>query len=199
MSFKNPITSEDTANITQWPHAPVHILFQRGTYFVTGSTLYRENHFRGAIRLGVLHRGLLSVASEFGWRLDAWAVFSNHYHFVGHSPEDDCNAESLVSMLNKLHSKTAAWINNLDQTPGRKVWFNYRETLLTYKKSFMSRLHYVHANAVKHGLVRNAATYPWCSANWFEQNTLPATVKKIYSFKIDQVNVEDDFNLDTDW
>ena len=33
------------------------------------------------------------VAHEFGWQLEAWAVFSNHYHFVGHSPEENDDAE----------------------------------------------------------------------------------------------------------
>ena len=51
----------------------------------------------------MLHRGLLAVADEFGWRLEAWAVFSNHYHFVGHSPKESDDAESLTGMLGKLH------------------------------------------------------------------------------------------------
>jgi len=71
-----------------WPHAPEHRLSIRGTYFVTASTYLRQHHFRGKTRLAVLHRGLLKVAADFGWQLEAWAVFSNHYHFIGHSPAD---------------------------------------------------------------------------------------------------------------
>jgi putative transposase len=70
-----------------WPHAPTHQLNSRDTYFVTASTLHHSHCFRGKERLAVLHRGLLKVAAKFGWRLGAWAVFSNHYHFVAHSPE----------------------------------------------------------------------------------------------------------------
>ena len=51
----------------------------------------------------------------------------------------------------------------------------------------------MHQNAVKHGLVRVANQYPWCSAAWFERVASPAQVKTIYSFKTDQVKVEDDF------
>jgi putative transposase len=108
-----------------WPHAPVHLLSVRGTYFVTGSTYLRAHHFRGKDRLGVLHRGLLTVARDFGWRLEAWAVFSNHYHFVAHSPVDAPDASNLSQMLGVLHVKTAEWVNRLDQVPGRQVWFNY--------------------------------------------------------------------------
>ena len=31
-------------------------------------------------------KSLAAVAEEFGWHVEAWAVFSNHYHFVGYSP-----------------------------------------------------------------------------------------------------------------
>ncbi len=71
-----------------WPHAPLHQSSERGAYFVTTSTYRKQHHFRGAERVRVPHRGLLTVAEQFGWQLEAWAVFSNHYHFVGHSSED---------------------------------------------------------------------------------------------------------------
>jgi hypothetical protein len=54
-----------------WPHAPEHRLNVRGTYFVTTSTCLRQHHFRGKTRLAVLHRGLLKVAADFGWQLEA--------------------------------------------------------------------------------------------------------------------------------
>ena len=62
------------------PHAPTHQLSVRGTYFVTASTYLKAHHFRGADRLGMLHRGLLTVAQDYGWLFEAWVVFSNHYH-----------------------------------------------------------------------------------------------------------------------
>ena len=75
----------------------------------------------------------------------------------------------------------------------RTVWHNFREARLTYQYSYLARLNYVHQNAVKHGLVQVANQYPWCSAAWFERLASPAQVKTIYSFKTDQVKVEDDF------
>lgn len=184
---------------TPWPHAPTHQLSDRATYFVTGSTYGKEHHFAGAKRLRVLHRGLLSVAEQFGWRFEAWAVFSNHYHFVAHSPVDKDDASSLRPMLNALHSKTAEWINKLDAAPGRKVWFNFWETKLTHQRSYLARLNYVHQNAVKHGLVPIAYQYPWCSARWFERTASSAMVKSIYRFKMDRVSVSDDFEPGLDW
>ncbi len=182
-----------------WPHAPTHLLSVRGTYFVTVSTLHHQHHFRSKERLVVLHRGLLKVTAEFNWQLEAWAVFSNHYHFVAHSPENEETAESLSRMLSKLHEKTAKWVNQLDETSGRQVWFNFRETRLTYQKSYLARLNYTHQNAVKHGLVPVANQYPWCSARWFERTARPAQVNTIYQIKTDRLNVLDDFEVSPAW
>lgn len=182
-----------------WPHAPEHRLSASGTYFLTVSTYQRQHHLRGKARLAVLHRGLLKVAADFGWRLEAWAVFSNHYHFVGHSPVNAETAESLSPMLGLLHEKTAKWINQLDATPGRKVWHNFRETRLTYEKSYLARLNYTHQNPEKHGLVPVASQYPWCSARWFERVATPAQIKTIYGIKTDRLNVADDFDIAPDW
>jgi putative transposase len=181
---------------TPWPHAPVHQLSEQGAYFVIASTYAKAHRFAGAGRLRVLQRGLLTVARQFGWDLEAWAVFSNHYHFVAHSPADSA---TLQPMLKMLHVKTAEWVNKLDRAPGRRVWFNFRETRLTYQKSYLARLNYVHQNAVKHGLVAVANQYPWCSAAWLERSAAPAIVKSIYRFKTDEVQVDDDFAPATDW
>lgn len=186
---------EDDPKLT-WPHAPLHRLGEHGIYFVTAGTYLKAHHFRGADRLAVLHRGLLKVCDRYGWRLEAWAVFSNHYHFVAESP---ATAETLPRMLGLLHERTARWVNRLDKAVGRQVWHNYRETQLTYERSYFARLNYTHRNAVKHGLVKKASDYPWCSAGWFEQQTSPAMVKAISRFKIDKVSVPDDYDVCDDW
>src|SRR5438105_15080947 len=90
-----------------WPHAPEHRLNVRGTYFVTVGTYLKEHHFRAEERLRVLHRGLLTVCRDAQWRLEAWAIFSNHYHFVAHSPDNEDDARSLSRMLGLLHEQTA--------------------------------------------------------------------------------------------
>jgi putative transposase len=173
-----------------WPHAPLHRLSDQGTYIVTAGTYQKDHLFRAPERLDHLEATLLALANEAGWQLEAWAVFSNHYHFVGHAHP---GCEPLENWLAALHRRTSTHVNELDQCAGRCVWFNYRDTELTFEKSYLARLNYVHQNAVKHGLVRVANQYRWCSAAWFERTATPAQVRTIYSFKTDQVNVPDDF------
>ncbi len=147
-----------------WPHAPRHLLGEAGIYLVTAATYQNAHHFRSKERLAVLHRGLLRVAADYGWQLEAWAVFSNHYHFIARSPTNEDDAISLSAMISVLHTKTARWVNKLDDQPNREVWHNYWETTITHQYSYFARLNYVHHNAVKHGLVPVANQYPWCSA-----------------------------------
>jgi putative transposase len=82
--------------------------------------------------------------------LEAWAVFSNHYHFVAHNEADSV---PLANLIRRLHSRSAVALNKLKNTPGRRVWFNYWDTQLTYQRSYLARLNYVHQNPVKHGLL----------------------------------------------
>jgi putative transposase len=178
---------------TPWPHAPTHQLSMAGTYCVTAATYLKQHLFQSAAKLDHVHDTLLQTAADFGWQLEAWAVFSNHYHFVGHSPPDRSDARNLGTMLRVLHSRTASWVNHADAAPDRRVWYNYWDTRLTYEKSYRARLNYVHQNPVKHRLVAVANQYPWCSAAWFERIATPAQVATIYSFKIDRVSVIDDF------
>ena len=156
---------------------------------VTAGTYLKFPIFQTAETLTYLTNLLLELAESHNWRLEAWAVFPNHYHFLGESEKDG----NLKGFIQEFHSKSAMEINQLDGARGRKVWFQYWESQITFHRSFLARLNYVHQNAVKHGLVPVANQYPWCSAGWFERTARPAQVKTIYGLKIDRVHIEDDF------
>lgn len=173
-----------------WHHAPLHRLEEQGIYMVTAGTLHKEHFFRSPERLDLLQDHLFAYAKDFGWQLQAWAIFSNHYHFVAASPG---NPENLRKFLGKLHMKTAQAVNQADGTAGRKVWYQFWDTHITFETSYWPRLRYVKENPVKHGLVPVANQYRWCSAAWFEQTAEPAVRRKLESFKIDQLEIPDDF------
>jgi putative transposase len=184
---------------TPWPHAPRHELSSTGTYIVTAGTYLKKHYFRGREQLAFLQHQLLTVIRDFEWQLQAWALFSNHYHFVAHSPENSGGAESLTDMLRLLHEKTAKQVIKSGLYDGQQIWHNFWDTKLTYEKSFLARLKYVHTNPVRHGLVWTANQYPWCSAAWFERTARPAAVKMIYSFKTERVTVYDEYDVAEEW
>ncbi len=173
-----------------WPHAPLHRFDSNGIYMVTASTIDKRHFFRTPEELDLLENDLLLLAKKYQWNLEAWAVFSNHYHFIA---RNEPGSGALSKFLSHLHTATAAELNRLDQEPGRSVWFNFWDSKLTYERSYLARLSYVHRNAVKHGLVLVPAAYPWCSAAWFERTTSPAMIKTIYGFKIDKLRIDDDY------
>jgi putative transposase len=158
---------------------------------VTASVYEKRRLFHGEERLAYLEDQLLTLACEFGWQLEAWAVFENHYHFVGHSPTGGAN---LAEFTKRLHGRTSFWVNNADGVRGRKVWFNYRQTKLTFEHSYLARLNYVHNNPVHHRLVPEARMYSYCSADWFYKKSDPAWYGVVSSFPYDRISVEDDFD-----
>jgi putative transposase len=177
-----------TNQVKDWPHAPIHRLGNDGIFMVTGATLNKRHLFSGSDRLDMLENSLLTLSKQYQWQLEAWAAFTNHYHMIARGHGDSAN---LGLFLKHLHGDTARKLNELDRAGGRQVWYNFWDTQLTYERSYLARLNYVHQNPVKHGLVLVANQYPWCSAGWFEQTASPATVKTIYSFKTDRLKIDD--------
>jgi putative transposase len=82
--------------------------------------------------------------------------------------------------------------HQIDKATNRKVWWQFWDTYISYQYSYFARINYVIQNPVRHGLVKAAADYPW-SANWLRENTSAPFYKTITGFKIDKVNVIDDF------
>jgi len=160
---------------------------------VTAATYQKQSLFSSAARLTLLADALLSLAEQTRWRLQAWAVFPNHYHFIGENTESG----AVLRFVRSLHSTTAAAINQEDKLTARKVWFQYWESRLTYAKSYFARLSYVHQNAIHHGIVRVASRYPWCSAGWFERRAPKSLYRRIMEFKPTRLEIPDDFEVDS--
>ncbi len=157
---------------------------------VTAGTYDKYPVLNSASRLDLALSLLFDCALESGWQLQAWAVLINHYHFVALSPHDP---QSLRLMLGKLHGAMARELNARDGTPERKVFYQFWDTHITFQRSYLARLNYVHQNAVHHGIVRKASEYRWCSAAWFERSAQSSFVKSVYRFRTDRIRVEDDF------
>jgi putative transposase len=145
--------------------------------------------FHSASRLTFLHDNLLRLSSQYGWNLQAWSVFPNHYHFVASSDV----GRALRDLIQHFHGSSSNEVNRLDGISGRKVWLQYWETRITNQKSYFARLRYVHENAVHHGVASRAANYSWCSAAWFERTASPAFQKVIQSFPCDRIAISDGF------
>jgi putative transposase len=184
--------TSDSANIRQseWPYGPIHVFTPGTFYIVTAATHQKEKFFHSPPRLTLAVSTLFEQAERFGWRLQAWAVMPNHYHFVAQAPKDP---RSLKPMIQAIHSLTTQAVNAEDGTPDRRVWSQHYDSCVTNEKGYLARLHYVHANPVKHGVVPVAEDYPWCSMNWFLRKAESAFCRTVLTFRFEGIYMEDDF------
>ena len=160
---------------------------------VTAATLNKASLLNTPERLTDFRDLLFDRAQKFGWCFQAWAIMSNHYHWVGLSPEGEGDAQSLMALVAQVHEVSAKHLNRADGEPGRKVWHNYWESHITYDTSYYARLKYVHDNPTHHGVVPNSANYAWCSRAWLERTASPAFVRQLDGFKTDALKVPDEF------
>ncbi len=177
-------------NVPYWPHAPMHSLSEQGIYMVTAGTYNKEVLLNTPEKLTVVRDMLFKYATHFQWRLQAWAIMGNHYHFIAISPE--C-ADSLKELISRLHEYSAKKLNRIDEAPRRKVWHNYWDSRITHQTSYFARLRYVHQNPVHHGLINNATNYRWCSQAWMEHNSECSFINTLARFKTDRLSVSDEF------
>jgi putative transposase len=190
MMSEFPTDEESLLGTKDWPHAPPHRLAESGVYFVTARTRNQQHLLHTPTRRDWFQSLLFEVLRERGWAIEAWAVLSNHYHIVAHSPSD--GAGTLGSLLRKLHSLSTKRLNAEDGTPGRsRLWQNFRETRLTFQESYLARLNYVHQNPRHHGLVPVASQWPWCSAGAFQSSASAAWVETIARFRFEHIAAED--------
>jgi putative transposase len=173
-----------------YPHNPPHYFVSNAMYMITGAILYNQPLLHGSKRREFVLQTLFDRARLFDWHLQAWAILNNHYHFVARAPE---HATSLTKLIQQFHSITAIQLNKWDHSPGRQVWFNYWDSCLTYEKSYLARVHYVHVNPVKHGLTGRAVDYPFCSYRWFVEQGNDTLKQQVFDQPVDQVKIMDDF------
>ena len=132
------------------------------------------------------------LAEDFGWKLEAWAILSNHYHFIANIPPGPDGGNSVRKLVTKLHSFTTKELNLREGMSGRtRLWHNFREMRILHPRSYLARLHYVHQNAVHHKLVNVGSDWKWCSAAAFRKEVTPAWLKTIASFRHDQIAEKD--------
>ncbi len=176
----------DDLQIGEWNQGPLHLFVQKTLHVVTACTLHKQHIFTTPEKLRLSPATLFETARAHQGDLQAWALFSHHYHNIARSPAE---GSSLKHMIQRLHPQGARLVSEVENTPGRRVWFQYWDTCLTFERSYYARLNYVHSNPVKHRLFRVAEEHQLCSARWFKSQA-PEDFRR-EGFGYDGVHVPD--------
>ena len=172
-----------------YTHNPAPIFIANAIYIITGSTIGKQPFFEAENRRTYFIDTLHEQASRLGWKVEAWTILTNHYHFIAGSPED---ATTLSSLIRSIHSLSARYVNKLDNQPGRRIWHNYWDKCINSDKDYLARLHYVMLNPVKYGYVEIPEEYKFSSYVWFQEKSEIEFKREVFSSSIDCLSVEDD-------
>ena len=66
---------------------------------MTAGTYLKQRLFHTRKQLDMLQQSFFDVADKFGWRLQAWCFFPNHYHFMAFSETEN----TLSRLINEFH------------------------------------------------------------------------------------------------
>ncbi len=146
-------------------------------HYVTLNVRERRPIFsHGAYALALLQT-MRTICDNYPAKLVAYVVMPNHLHFVMH-PQDGklghflsrfkpAATKSMDALaLEKNHLKMQAWLRT---EYGRNLWQDGKHSLhLWSDKLIWQKIHYIHNNPVRAGLVSHSADYRWSSFGAFE-------------------------------
>jgi len=149
-------------------HRPFHLRLPKKTFFITNRTIDRKCYLYDDERKEVFYQTLIEAIKMTGVKMVAWVILSNHYHLQFFAEE----TKQVSRLIQILHSKSTVILNKLDNQPGRKMWYQYRDWIIRNDRDLYIHFNYIHHNPVKHGLVATqdeVINYKFCSyKKWLE-------------------------------
>ena len=141
-----------------------------GTYFFTVVTEGRRPILTNTdVRLA-LRDAINTVRENMPFQIDGWVLMPDHMHTIWTLPPGDADFPGRWRRI-KAHvtRQCGGRYRQPDRMTDRRagkghgtLWqHRYWEHLIRDEKDLRHHLDYVHANALKHGLVQHVADWPW--------------------------------------
>lgn len=133
------------------PSTPHHIV-QRGhnrkTVFVSDDDYlyYRDN--------------LADFKKQFGCRVYAYCLMTNHVHLVVDPGED---VESLALLMKRVAGRQTRYVNRLEKRTGSLWEGRYKSSPISSKEYLLACCRYIELNPLRAGIVSTLADYKWSS------------------------------------
>ena len=175
-----------------YKHNPPHLFQPNAKYFITGAIYQRQRLLLSESAKERVLKSLKIGFNSFGWVLEDWVILNNHYHVIAGAPSQ---VDTLPAIMRDIHKFTGNWIKTHVKgvDPNQKVWWNYWDTCVTYKRSYFARLNYLWYNPQHHNLTDNAGNWKYGSLyqRIRDEKKYIDHMRNEYSF--DKLNIKDDF------
>ncbi|WP_265596350.1 hypothetical protein [Verrucomicrobium sp. BvORR106] len=143
-------------------HGPPHRRsYGPGQWMLTGACFEHQPWIGASLeRMETFEQELVQSLRGCCDEVVAWVILPNHYHVVVQTPD----IRAALSVVGRIHGRTAHRWNGEEDQRGRQVWFRCAETIMKSESHFWATLNYVHHNPVKHGYVDKWMDWPYSSA-----------------------------------
>jgi putative transposase len=138
-----------------------------GTFFFTVNLLDRSSDLL-VIEIDALRQAVRQVRARAPFHIDAWVVLPDHMHCLWTLPEGDADFPGRWRAIKTEFSKSLSTDEKRSPVMAsrgeRGIWQRrYWEHTIRDERDYAAHMDYTHFNPVKHGLVENAADWPFSS------------------------------------
>lgn len=119
-----------------------------GLYHVINRGNYRQPVFSSVGAAQAFETALQQVVAKFGWRLHAYVLMTNHYHFALEIPKPN-----LVDGMHWLQSTFATRFNRFRSERGHLFQGRYQALPIENAAALARVVDYIHLNPVRAGIV----------------------------------------------
>ena len=174
-----------------YQHNPPHLFIANAKYFITASTLGQYHYLKSKDAKLAAFDYLTKSLDVYHWELEDWVILDNHIHIMVNAPED---VATLSNVMNNFHRFTANWLSKHQIKRIREKYFhNYRDTCITFEKSYFTRLNYIWYNPVKHNYVDSPEKWEFGSYFYRFNEEYEEIQRIINKYPCDKVKIKDDF------
>ena len=155
----------------------------------------KQSSFTISESLEALCGGLLKYTDKHNWSLHAWAVFTNHYHFIAKSPPDDAGESQKIS--HRVPQPIASQDGSMSATALReeKSEHNYARNKAHLRSQLLRAIEIRPSESSETCVLWKPLRriHRGAAPHRFEKTATSATKQTVASFKTDALKIEDDF------
>jgi len=177
----------NTGGLSMEMHRPPHIYRGDTLYFTTSSTVNKARFFDSDEKKNILFDVIHKACERFTKELSAWTVLDNHYHILVEIQK----GRDVPRLINNINANSSRLLNNLENSSGRQIWYQYFDRCIRNEKDYWRRFNYVHHNCVKHGYANRMEDYQYSSyRSWAKEKGIEWMEDVFASYPIVDFSVE---------